>query len=95
MGDDILINREINMVEAALGSVIEVPVVDLNSKDGLGKANLKIPGGTQYGARFLVKGKGMPKLHGRGQGNVIVQVLVKIPERLSRKQRDLLEEFYR
>jgi DnaJ-class molecular chaperone len=93
MGDDILINREIGMVEAALGSVIEVPVVDVGKSDGLGKASLKIPGGTQYGARFLIKGKGMPKLHGRGQGNVIVQILVKIPERLSKKQRDILESF--
>lgn len=93
VGDDILINREISMVDAALGSVIEVSVVDLEDKDGLGKASLKIPGGTQYGSRFLVKGKGMPRLHGRGQGNVIVQILVKIPERLSKKQRDLLENF--
>ena len=93
MGDDILINREINMVDAALGCVIDVSVVDLSSKDGLGKANLKIPGGTQYGSRYMLKGKGMPKLHGRGQGNVIVQVLVKIPERLSKKQRDILEDF--
>jgi len=35
----------------------------------------------------------MPKLHGRGQGNVIVQILVKVPERLSKKQRDALESF--
>jgi DnaJ-class molecular chaperone len=93
MGDDILINKEINMTDAALGTVIEVTVINTENKSGLGKAKLKIPGGTQYGSRFLVKGKGMPKLHGRGQGHVIVQVLVKIPERLSRKQRDLLEKF--
>lgn len=93
MGDDILVNKEISMVDAALGTVIEVPVVDLQSETGLGKTKLKIPGGTQYGSRFLVKGKGMPKLHGRGQGNVIVQILVKIPERLSKKQREILEGF--
>jgi len=93
MGDDILINKEINMIEAALGSVIEVTVVDTERGDGIGKAKLKIPGGTQYGARFMIKGKGMPRLHGRGQGNVIVQILIKIPERLSKKQRDILENF--
>ena len=93
MGDDILINKEIGIVEATLGSVIEVPVVDTGKSDGIGKANLKIPGGTQYGARFMIKGKGMPRLHGRGQGNVIVQILVKIPERLSKKQREILESF--
>ena len=93
MGDDILLNKEINMVDAALGTVIEVPVIDTESKNGLGKTKLKIPRGTQYGSRFLIKGKGMPKLRGRGQGNVIVQILVKIPERLSKKQRELLENF--
>jgi DnaJ-class molecular chaperone len=92
MGDDVLVSKEISMVEAALGMVIDVPVVDLSNSSGVGKAKLKIPGGTQYGSRFLVRGKGMPKLHGRGQGNVIVQVLVKIPQRLSKKQRDLLEK---
>ncbi len=93
MGDDILINKEIGMVDAALGTIIEVSVVDIQNKEGLGKTKLKLPGGTQYGSRFLIKGKGMPKLHGRGQGNVIVQILVRVPERLSKKQRELLESF--
>ena len=93
MGDDILLNREISMIDAALGIVIEVPVINTESKSGLGKAKLKIPAGTQYGSRFMLKGKGMPKLHGRGQGNVVVQVLVKIPSRLSKKQKELLENF--
>lgn len=93
MGDDILVSKEIKMVEAALGTVVEVYVVDLLVDSGVGKANLKIPAGTQYGARFLLKGKGMPKLHGRGQGNVVVQVSVKVPERLSRKQREILEKY--
>lgn len=93
MGDDVLMNKEISMVDVALGTVIEVPVINTDNKTGLGRAKLKIPGGTQYGSRFLIKGKGMPKLHGRGQGNVIVQILIKIPERLSKKQRELLENF--
>jgi len=93
MGDDVLVSKEISMVEAALGMVIEVPVVDLSSRSGVGKAKLRIPGGTQYGSRFLIRNKGMPRIHGRGQGNVIVQVLVKIPQRLNKKQRDILEEF--
>jgi len=94
IGDDILVNREINMIEAALGTVVEVPVIDLQSENGLGKTKLKIPGGTQYGSRFLIKGRGMPKLHDRGQGNVIVQILIKIPQRLNKKQRELLENFF-
>lgn len=93
MGDDVLVSKEIKMVDAALGIVIEVPVVDMSVESGVGRAKLKIPGGTQYGARFQIRGKGMPRIHGRGQGNVIVQILVKIPERLSRKQRELLEKY--
>jgi DnaJ-class molecular chaperone len=93
MGDDVLINKEIDMVGAALGGFVEVPVIDVKSKNGLNKAKLKIPAGTQYGSRFLLRGKGMPKLHGRGQGNVIVQVLVRTPEKLTKKQKDLLEKF--
>lgn len=93
MGDDVLVSKEVKMVDAALGIVLEVPVVDTSVVGGVGRAKLKIPGGTQYGARFQIRGKGMPKIHGRGQGNVIVQILVKIPERLSRKQRELLEKY--
>lgn len=93
VGDDILVTKEISMVDAALGAVIELPVVDLLDKSGIGRAKLKLPGGTQYGSRFLMRNKGMPKLHGRGQGNVVVQVLVKVPQRLSKKQRDLLEKY--
>jgi DnaJ-class molecular chaperone len=92
MGDDVLVSKEISMVEAALGIDIEVPVVDLAKDSGVGKARLRIPGGTQYGSRFLIRSKGMPRIHGRGQGNVIVQVLVKIPQRLNKKERDLLEK---
>jgi len=92
MGDDILVSREISMVDAALGTIIDIPVVDLSKDSGVGRSKLRIPGGTQYGSRFLIRNKGMPRIHGRGQGNVIVQVLVKIPQRLSKKQRDLLEK---
>jgi len=93
MGDDILLNNEVGMDEATLVTIIDVPVVDVQSKDGLGKTKLKLPGGTQYDSRFLKKGKGMPKLHGRGQGNVIIQILVRVPERVNKKQRDILESF--
>jgi molecular chaperone DnaJ len=93
VGDDLLVTKEINMIDAALGTIIEIPVVDLQDKNGIGKTKLRIPSGTQYGSRFLIRSKGMPRLHGRGQGSVVVQVLVKIPQRLSKKQRDTLEKF--
>ncbi len=77
------------MVEAALGTIIDVQVVDVQSRDGLGKTKLKLPSGTQYGSKYLIKGKGIPNLHCRGQGNVIVQFLVKVPERLNKNKEKL------
>jgi len=90
-GDDLYLISEIDIVTAALGGVVDVPVVDLSSPDALGKAKLKIPAGTQYGARLLIRGRGMPRLH--GHGDVMVQVVVVVPKKLSKKQKDLLEEF--
>lgn len=93
MGANLFVVREIGMVDAALGMSIEIPIVDLNKGSGIGKATLKIPSGTQYGAKFLLRNKGLPILNRSGRGNVVVQVLVKIPKRLSRKEKDLLERF--
>lgn len=93
VGDDLLVIAEIDIVTASIGGVVEVPVVNLNASDGLGKAKLNIPSGTQYGTKLLIRGKGMPRLHGRGQGDVMVQVVVVIPKKMSKKQKDLLEEF--
>ncbi|GIW69473.1 MAG: molecular chaperone DnaJ [Patescibacteria group bacterium] len=92
-GDDVLVLADVDIVTAALGGVIEVPVVDLSRPDAIGKAKLRIPAGTQHGTRFAVRGKGMPRLHGRGQGDVLVQVNVVVPRRLNKKQKDLLEAF--
>lgn len=91
--EDILINLEIDFVTAILGGEIEIPVVDENKKDGIGKAKLKIPSGTQPKTRFIVKGKGMPRLQSNGNGDAYIQVEVSIPKKVSRKQRNLLEEY--
>ncbi len=92
-GDHFGAIAEIDFVQAALGDTIKVPVVDIKSETGLGTAKLKIPAGTQPNTQFRLKGKGMPGLRGGGQGDVIVQIIVKIPKRLNRKQKKLLEEF--
>jgi len=93
MGSDVVMAREIDFIQAVLGDAIEVPVIDLDAKMGLGKAKLKIPQGTQPGTRFVLKGKGMPRVNRSSRGNVLVQVSVKIPKRLSRKQRKILEQY--
>jgi len=54
---------------------------------------LKIPPGTQQGTQFRLRGKGVPHLHGRSRGDQYVRVQVKVPKKLSRQQKKLLEEF--
>jgi molecular chaperone DnaJ len=84
--DDLHIEVPISFVRAALGSEIEVPTLD-------GKATLKIPSGTQTNTVFRMKGKGIPHLNDSGNGDEMVKVIVKVPERISKKQKELLEEF--
>ena len=93
VGDNLGTTIEIDFVQAALGDTIEVPVVDPEKKNGVGTAKLRIPVGTQPGTQIRVKGKGMPRLRSSGKGDVIVQVFVKIPKRLNRKQKQLLEKY--
>lgn len=93
VGDNLGIPVEIDFVQATLGDVIEVPVVDIKAPNCIGTAKLKIPQGTQPGTQFRIRGKGMPKLRGNGNGDVIAQVFVSIPTKLSRKQKKVLEEY--
>lgn len=91
-GDDIFVDVEISFPQAAIGTVVEVPVVDPPKPTGEGTAKLKIPAGTQSGTKFRIRGKGMPRLRGRGQGDAFVRVFVKIPEKLTKEQKRLIEE---
>lgn len=75
----------LNVAQAALGCEIEVPTLDEPQK-------LKIPEGTQNGAQFRLRGKGVPNLNGSGRGDLYVHIEVKIPTRLTREQRKLLEQ---
>ena len=78
-----------SLVTAALGGEIEVPTIDG------GKTRVKIPEGMQTGRRFRLTGKGMPVLRARQTGDMYVQVTVETPQKLSKKQRELLAEFDR
>ncbi|MDO8593186.1 MAG: molecular chaperone DnaJ [bacterium] len=82
---DILSRAEISVALAALGGKIDVETVD-------GPVELKIPEGTQSGRVFRLKDKGVPHLHGRGRGDQLVEVIVKTPTGLSRKQKEMLRE---
>lgn len=82
-GTTLISEATIGFTQAALGDTVEVETVD-------GNVDLKIPAGTQPGAQFRLRGKGVP--YGRGRGDQIVVVQVKTPTGLSRKQKKLLEE---
>ncbi len=84
--DDIICRVPITFVQAALGGTITVPTLDDTEK-------IKIPRGTQTGRLFRLKGKGIPHLQGYGRGDQIIEVFVRIPTELTRKQEDLLREF--
>lgn len=95
-GETIGVSKEISFVQAVLGDNIEVPVVDPEKPSAVGSAVLKVPAGTQSGARFRVRGKGMPSVNNANRrGDVIVQVIVNLPSKISRRQRELLEEYKR
>jgi len=93
IGDDIFLLQEISFVQATLGDTIEVETPSLRSGQAYESIKLKIPPGTQQGTQFRLRGKGVPHLRGRGRGDQYVRVQVKIPEKLSRQQKKLLEEF--
>lgn len=85
-GDLILSEETVSMVDAALGTEIEVDTVD-------GPVKMKIPAGTQSGTDFKLSGHGVPHLRGNARGAHIVTILVETPRNLSREQRELLESF--
>lgn len=86
-GADLYARVPISMVTATIGGTFDVPTIDG------GKSQVKVPEGTQSGKRFRLSGKGMPSLRGKGQGDFYVQVDVEIPKTLTKRQRELLEEF--
>jgi molecular chaperone DnaJ len=85
-GQDLTINVPVTFAEAALGTELKVPTLD-------GPVTLKVPAGTQNGRTFRVKGRGVPGAGRKAGGDLLVSVQVAVPEKLSRKERDLLREF--
>lgn len=81
-GDDIMLDLEINVAQAALGDEIKVPTVD-------GEAALTIPPGTQSGAVFRLNARGVPRLRRSGRGDQLIIVQVAIPKKLTKEQKEL------
>ncbi len=88
-GADVFCKVPISMVTAALGGHVDVPTLDGNM------TRVKVPEGSETGKQFRLKGKGMPVLRSAVTGDMYIQVEVETPKNLTRKQRDLLEEFER
>jgi molecular chaperone DnaJ len=84
-GDDIYCEIPITFPQAALGTEITVPTLE-------GEQKLRIPEGTQSGTVFRLRGKGVVNVNGMGRGDQLVRVVVTTPTRLTRRQRELLEQ---
>lgn len=84
-GDDIYLELDINIAQAVLGDEITIPTVS-------GEEKLAIPAGTQSGAKFTLRGRGVPRLQRSGRGDQHVIVRVDIPKKLTKEQRELFEQ---
>lgn len=85
-GVNIICEAPVTFTQAANGASIRVPTLT-------GQADLKVPAGVQSGARLVLRGHGLPDVRGYRQGDQIVVIRVETPQKLSRRHRELLEEF--
>jgi molecular chaperone DnaJ len=88
-GDDITMEVPLTFAEAALGTKLTVPLP--GPGDGETRT-IKIPAGTATGRTFRIRGAGAPRSSGRGRGDLLVTVKVEVPQKLSRRQKQLIEE---
>lgn len=85
-GVDIIIDSHISFAKAALGVNLKVPTVD-------GEVRYEVPSGTQPGTVFRLKGKGVPRVNGRGRGDQYVNIIVDIPKALNEKQKEAIYRY--
>lgn len=85
-GNDLVCRMPISFTQAALGGTVKIPTLN-------GKAEVKIPKGTQHGHLFRLQNQGLPDLRSGRRGDEIVQVMIEIPKKLNKEQERLLREF--
>jgi len=86
-GADVVLDLPVSVTEAALGTEVTIPTPSGQ------KVKLKVAAGTQDGKLFRLAGKGVPKLKGKGSGDLKVRIKVVVPTKLSSKDKELLSEF--
>jgi molecular chaperone DnaJ len=84
-GPHVICQLPITYAQAALGATVEVPTLE-------GREELKIPAGTQPGELIHLRGRGMPDVHGRGKGDLVVEINVEVPKKLTPKQEETLRQ---
>lgn len=87
-GNDLIIEHEITFSQAALGAIVDVPTID-------GSLKIRIQPGIQPGTLIRLHGKGVPHVRGGGRGDEYVRIQLHVPTRLTRRQKELLEELER
>ena len=85
-GKDIFYDQDVSMVDAALGCEIVVPTLE-------GTEKIKVDSGSQPNTIIKLKGKGVPHINSRGKGDQYVRIVVNIPKKLNKHQKNLLDEF--
>jgi molecular chaperone DnaJ len=84
-GSDLEVEVPVAFADAALGAKVEVPTPE-------GPVSLKIPAGSESGKLLRIKGRGAPKLKGKGNGDVLARLKIAVPTKPNKKERELLEE---
>jgi molecular chaperone DnaJ len=84
-GRDILCEGRVSFTQAALGATLEIPTLD-------GKVGMTVPAGSQPADVLRMKGLGLPDLHGRSAGDLLVRLQVEVPKKLTGREEEILKE---
>lgn len=85
-GNDLILEMPVPFTDAVLGKDIQIPMLDKSEE------TVSIKPGTQFGDMITMRGKGVPDVHGRGRGSLIVDLQIMLPVKLNDSQKDLLEK---